>query len=162
MKWFVNGCKRMGNLLNGVSSVLLYSMMLLTVTDVVGRLFGHPVHQSYELSGIMGAMVIAFALPKTSLDRGNVAIDLLTAKMKSLPRKVLFILTRILNVALLIALTWFVFKKGYALAKTGAVYDVLQIETHYIIFVLAFAIFMLMLTFVADIFRGNEEEAQKQ
>jgi len=161
MGWFVNSCKRIGNWMNNISGVLLYCMMLLTVVDVVGRSVGKPVHQSYELSGILGAIVVAFALPKTSLDRGNIIIDILTAKMTKTPRKVLFVLTRTFNVALLAALTLFVFKKGYALSKTGTEYDVLHIGTYYIIYVLAFACFILMLTYVADIFRGNEEEAQE-
>jgi len=161
MGWFVHTCKRIGNWMNNASSVLLYCMMLLTVMDVVGRLFGKPVHQSYELSGILGALVIAFALPKTALDRGNVTIDVLMAKMTGTPKKVIFVLTRIFNIVLLAALSWFLFKKAYALSKTGTVYDVLQIGTFYTIYVLAFTCFILMLIFLADIFRGNQEEAQK-
>jgi len=161
MGWFVNTCKRIANWMHNTSSVLVYCMMLLTVADIIGRLLGKPVHQSYELTGILGTVVIAFTLPKTALDRGNVYIDFLTAKMTRTPKKVMFILTRILNIALLATLTWFIFKKGYALSKTGTVYDVLHIGTFYTVYILAFACFILMLIFVADVLRGNQEETQK-
>ncbi len=161
MGWFVNCCRRITGWMQNASSVLVYCMMLLTVTDIIGRLFGKPVHQSYELTGILGVLVLSFALPKTALDRGNVSIDVLTAKMSRTLKKGIFVLTRIFNIALLAVLTWFVFKKGYALSKTGTVYDVLHIGTFYTLYVLAFACFILMLVFIADIFSVQQEGAQK-
>jgi len=40
-------------------------MMLLTVSDVVGRAFGHPIMGTFEVVGFMLALVIGFAMPRS-------------------------------------------------------------------------------------------------
>lgn len=66
------------------ASIAVVVMMLLSTADVGLRLFGHPVPGSYELVGFLGTLVVSFALARTALERGNIAVDILVEK---LPRR---------------------------------------------------------------------------
>ena len=60
-------------------AVLLFAMMALTVTDVLGRyLFNAPVRGAAEVTELMLAGVVFLGLPAATLDRDHVAVDLLT------------------------------------------------------------------------------------
>ena len=45
-----------------VAAVLLGALVLLSGLNVFGRIFGHPIGGSYELSGFLGALIAALAI----------------------------------------------------------------------------------------------------
>ena len=146
--------------MNLASGAILFLMMMLTVTDVVGRYFGKPIVGSYELVSIIGATVIGLAIPKTSLDRGHVCIDLLTGRASEAVRNVLFVLTRIPGIALFAVLTWFLFLKGYALFKGGQVSPILQMPYYDLVWLLACCCLAECLVLLADIFGASNDQGE--
>jgi TRAP-type C4-dicarboxylate transport system permease small subunit len=58
--------------------------MLLTCADVVLRAFDRPIPGTYELVGYFGAVIVAFALAQTSVERGHIAVELFVDR---LPRR---------------------------------------------------------------------------
>lgn len=67
--------------LNALSGLAVVAMMVLTCADVLLRLFRHPITGTYEMVGYLGALVVAFALAKTALERGHIAVDFLVQKL---------------------------------------------------------------------------------
>ena len=55
-----------------VAGILLSVLVLLSGLNVLGRLGGHPISGSYELSGFLGALIAALALADTQRKRGHV------------------------------------------------------------------------------------------
>ena len=74
--------------LNGVSAAAVVFIMLLTCADVVMRLFGRPIPGTYELVGYFGAVIVAFAMAYTSVERGHIAVELLVDRLPRRPRHV--------------------------------------------------------------------------
>jgi TRAP-type C4-dicarboxylate transport system permease small subunit len=72
--------------LNGVSAAAVVFIMLLTCADVVMRLFGRPIPGTYELVGYFGAVIVAFALAWTSVERGHISVELLVDRLPAKPR----------------------------------------------------------------------------
>lgn len=95
-----------------IAGAALVSMMFLTVADVILRAFKHPILGTYELVGYLGALAIGFAIPQTSLDRGHVLMDFLTAKLKGLPSRLLYWLTRLLGIAVFAVIGWNLYLVG--------------------------------------------------
>ena len=58
-------------------AVALTAMMLLTVADVTGRFFKHPIFGSIEIVGFMAVIVMAAALPYTYKLDGHVGVEIL-------------------------------------------------------------------------------------
>ena len=155
---FVKICKRLGQLMNAISEVTVYLMMLLTVTDVTMRFFSKPILGSYELVSIIGAIVIAFALPKTSLEHGHVYVDFLLVKFSHAAQRITYVCTRIPSIAFFIALTLFLALKGRALYRAAEVTSTLQIPRYYLVYALAFCCLVECIVLVADIGMALEND----
>ena len=65
-----------------IAAVLLCALVLLSGLNVFGRIFGHPIGGSYELSGFLGALIAALALADTQRKRGHVELDMFTKQYK--------------------------------------------------------------------------------
>jgi TRAP-type C4-dicarboxylate transport system permease small subunit len=157
MRAFVKACKKLASWMNVIAGALIFLMMLLTVTDITLRYFGIPVLGTYELMAVAGAIVICYAIPKTSWDRGHIHVDLLIENRSEKVKKVIFVLTRIPGIALFIALTIFLFLKGYSSYSAAEVSLILRMPQYFISYVLAFACLVEALVLVADIFKVFSE-----
>ena len=75
---------------NWIAAGAIVAMMLLTSTDVILRFFRHPIPGTYEIVGLLGAVVVAFSLAYTSVEKGHIAVDFLVQKF---PRNVQLFIT---------------------------------------------------------------------
>jgi TRAP-type C4-dicarboxylate transport system permease small subunit len=163
MKWLLTCCEKASAWMNGVAAGMMFLMMMLTVVDVILRFFGKPILGSYELVSIVGATIIGLAIPKTSLDRGHVSVDVVMEKRSGTVKRVVFVLTRIPGIALFVTLTFFLAFKGYAAYRDGEVSSILQIPHQYLAYSLAAFCFMESLVLMFDIVgvccvEGKEEK----
>lgn len=78
---FIHG---LAHRLNWIAASAVVVIMVLITTDVVLRLFRHPIPGTYEIVGLMGTVIISFSLACTSMQKGHIAVDFLIQK---LPRK---------------------------------------------------------------------------
>lgn len=162
MRRLVRSLKRVGTAMNAISGVVVFFMMFLTVTDVVMRFFGKPILGSYELVSLLGAAVIGFAIPKTSLDRGHVYVDFLSVKWSEATQKTAFIITRIPSIAFFIALTAFLVLKGRSLYRVAEVTSILQIPRYLLVYLLAFCCLVECFVLIADIVRTFDDDGGQQ
>lgn len=75
--WFAQAARS----INYISCAAIVVMMLLTCSDVVLRLFRKPIPGVYELVGYLGAITVALALAYTSVEKGHIAVELLTERL---------------------------------------------------------------------------------
>ncbi|HOD36648.1 MAG TPA: TRAP transporter small permease [Syntrophales bacterium] len=71
--------------LNWAAAAAIVTMILLTVADVVLRLFRMPIPGTYEMVGFLGAFIIAFSLAYTASEKGHISVDVL---VQLFPRRV--------------------------------------------------------------------------
>jgi len=102
-----------------VAGVALAGSMFLTVADVFLRAFKSPIVGTYELVGLLGAVVIGFAIPQTSRVNGHVIMDFLTGKLPPAVQRTLHVLTRILAMAIFLIIAWNLFGLGADYRRTG-------------------------------------------
>ncbi|MBI5445304.1 MAG: TRAP transporter small permease [Deltaproteobacteria bacterium] len=102
-----------------VAAVALTTIMLLTVTDVFLRMFKHPILGTYEIVGFLAAWAIGFAIPQTSIDRGHVFMDFLTAKLPDWVNKILIPITRLIGMGLFAMVAYELYKMGNDLKASG-------------------------------------------
>jgi hypothetical protein len=72
--------------INRVSAAAVVFIMLLTCADVVMRLFDRPIPGTYELVGYFGAVIVAFAMACTFVERGHISVELLVDRLPARPR----------------------------------------------------------------------------
>jgi TRAP-type transport system small permease protein len=62
--------------LTGLVAVVMFSMMMLTTIDVVGRALGRPIKGSFEIVTFMLAILIFCALPLVTWDEKHIKVNL--------------------------------------------------------------------------------------
>jgi TRAP-type C4-dicarboxylate transport system permease small subunit len=160
MRAFVAGCRKLTAIMDAAAEVFLVIMLMLTVLDVCMRVFNRPIVGTYELVAVAGAMVIGFAVPRTSWERGHVSVDFLMENRSSAVKNGFFIATRITGSILFALLSWNLLQKGIHLYKTGEVSLTLHIPYYPAAYGLALCFFVECLTLVADIFRTASGDGQ--
>ncbi|MDY6906322.1 MAG: TRAP transporter small permease [Thermodesulfobacteriota bacterium] len=142
---------RVAALLNYLSASAVAAMMILTTADVILRFFRCPIPGTYEIVGFLGAIVVAFALASTSMNRGHIAVDFLVAKLPEkaarwIERGNVFICT-----GMFFILTWYLFRYAADIRKAGEVSMTLQMPIFPFIYGVGAGCAVLCLVFVVQI-----------
>ena len=151
MKQLFSVQKGMFGLLKFIGGTALTAMMLLTVTDVIGRFFKHPVFGSVELVGFLAVIVAAAALPQTYKKNAHVGVEIFVRILPSKARVWMDLSTRTLTLVLFCLIAWQMFIYSGDLKETGEVSMNLEFPVHCIVYVLAGALSVFALTIVQSI-----------
>lgn len=128
---------RISDLLRSAGALALTLMMLITVADVTGRFFKHPIFGSVELVGFLAVVVAAAALPHTYKVGGHVGVEIITRLFPRKIRLLLDLFTRTLTLILFSMAAWQMFVYAKDLQQAGEVSMNLEFPLYYIILVLA-------------------------
>ena len=153
MEGFLNKIKRVSQFLNIIAGISLTLLMLLTITDVVLRLFKRPIVGTYELVAFSGAVVIGFSMPLTSFIRQHIFVDFFILKFSQKARDIFNIVTRCLVFGLFFLVGWNMLKYARDLQKSGEVSLTLQMPFYPIAYGVGVCCFILCLVFVGDIMK---------
>ena len=134
-----------------VSGLTLAFMLLFTLTDVVMRAFGKPIVGDYEIISFLGAVVVGFAIPYTSLLKGHVIVDFLIEKLPKNVSDGMQVATRIMGIALFLWIGWNFVDMSLDLIKSKEVTPVFRLPYYPISLGLAFACLIQCLVFVSEI-----------
>lgn len=155
---FVNALAEKVNL---VAAFAVAFIMLLTVGDVAGRLFGNPIPGTFELVGFVGSVIISFSLPYTSVQNGHISVDILMVKMPWLVRVVVYAVNALVSLALFAVVTWQSAVYAHSLRLSGEVSPTLQMPVYPFIYGVAVGCGMLCVVLFVEFlrqFKGAEIE----
>ncbi len=136
-----------------ISGITLAFMLLFTMTDVVMRAFGKPIVGDFEIISFLGAVVIGFALPYTSLYRGHVIVDFFIELLPKRVRDWVEIATRIIGILLFLWISWNFILMSFDLMETHTVTPVFRLPYYPISFGLSFCCLVLCFSLFSQIMR---------
>ncbi|MEW6672666.1 MAG: TRAP transporter small permease [Thermodesulfobacteriota bacterium] len=110
-----------------VAGLSLVAMMLVTVGEMVSRMFGKPMAGTIEVIAWLAALTTAFALGYTQMHQGHVSIDLFTSRLSSRTRAMVNIAVYSVSAALFMIITWHVFKHAGVLKRTGSLSETMRV-----------------------------------
>jgi TRAP-type C4-dicarboxylate transport system permease small subunit len=114
------------NILAAVAALAIVTMILVTCVDVVGRRLGYPLKGTYDIVELLGAVMIAGAMPYTTAYRGHVAIEFVVQVLPHRGRVVLDLFVRSASMCMFGFLTWRFIEYGRELKASGQVTLTLQ------------------------------------
>lgn len=158
MKIILASVHKLSKILNSISSFALVAIMVLTCADVVLRIFKRPITGTYEIVGLLGAVVIGFGIPITSWIRGHIYVDFLTQKLPQERRNVVNIFTRLLGIGLFFIAGWNLIIVGMDLYHTGEVTLTRQLPFYPVAYGLAVSCFVQCFVLICDILKIVGEE----
>lgn len=130
----------------------LVGMMMLTVADVIGRKFGHPIFGSVELVGFMATLAVAFALPYTHQVRAHIGVEVLVQMLSPKTQTIIELCTHIVSLVLFVIVSWQMFLYADTIQKSGTVSMSLQLPEYIIIYAVAWCFLVFSLVILKDIF----------
>jgi TRAP-type C4-dicarboxylate transport system permease small subunit len=104
-----------------IAGAALVCLMLLTVSDVILRVFGRPITGIYDITELLGGIIIGFAIPFAGWKKVHVYVEFLRAKVSLRFEKVLKTISSCLGIFLFLLLGWNLILHGINLHKAGEV-----------------------------------------
>ena len=150
----INGLAR---LMYWIAGSALAGIMFLTVADVILREFKKPIVGTYEIVSLLGAIVIGFAIPQTSVEKGHVLMDFLTEKLSFGGQRVFHFLSRILAIITFLIIGWNLWGVGNDLKSTAQVSLTLKIPEFPVAYGISLCCFIECLVLAADLILKKEE-----
>ena len=107
-------------LIEPLVSIALFFMMALTFADVIGRyIFNNPITGALELTEFFMAIVIFLGLVLLTAEEGHVTVDLLDSFMSDKVKAIQKIIINIINLAIMIVISWQLWVKAGEAAGYG-------------------------------------------
>ena len=151
MNTYDNIIKGLSRFMYWIAGAALTGMMFLTVADVFLRYFKLPILGTYEIVSLLGAVVIGFAIPQTSIDRGQVLMDFFTGRLPSVIQRFLHVLTRLLGMGTFLIIGWNLIAMGNDLQKTNQVSLTLGIPEYPVAYGVGLCCFIECLVLLSDL-----------
>ena len=155
MDWLGRFIRKLSQGLNWVAMVAIAIMMFMVCVDVALRPLGFPLVGSYEISGLLGAVAISFALAKVTLEKGHVAVELLMKRTRPSVQRGMNKITQALSLGLFVLISWQSMKYGRALAESGEVSMTIGLPFYPVVFGIAVTSAVVALVIAIDLFRGK-------
>ncbi len=142
------------------ASVILFSMMIVTFVDVIGRYgFNRPLRGAFEGTELMLLVLIFAGLPLVSHADEHVTMDFIDHMVGPAARKVIAALAQLVCAATLLGLSWLVWVKAGKIAAYGDTTDVLKILLAPFVYFMAAMIALSGLIHAWRIFRPGKASA---
>lgn len=110
-----------------MAGISLVAMVLVTVGEMVFRMFGKPMAGTVETIGWLAAVTTAFALGYTQIHQGHVSIDLFTRRLGPLLQVMVNMLVYLASTVLFVIVTWNVFRHAGVLRETGSLSETMKV-----------------------------------
>jgi TRAP-type C4-dicarboxylate transport system permease small subunit len=87
-------------------SIFLLVVVLIVVTNVVIRFFGHMIPGHYELVSLITVISVAFTLSYTAIHKGHIAMNILVSRLSQRNQIIMGAFTTIVSIAVWAAIAW--------------------------------------------------------
>ncbi|PKL38512.1 MAG: TRAP transporter small permease [Spirochaetae bacterium HGW-Spirochaetae-1] len=135
---------------NWISALSIALMMVITVIDVILRLFRCPIPGTYDVVGLLGALTISFSLGYTSIEKGHISVDFI---MQKFPEKIKMTVNTVNNLIATVffaVAAWQSMLYAMNLRDTGEVSLTLQIPTYPFVMGVSAGCLLLCLVLIAE------------
>ena len=130
----------------------IIAMMLLVVSNVIGRLFDMPVVGTFELVELMGAIVVAGVLAYTALMKRHVAVELVVKRLAPRTQGITGVITALISTVLVFIIAWQAIMIGHRAWLNGHVSDLLEIPIAFFAYFIGCGLAVLGLVFLREVF----------
>lgn len=147
--------------LNWAAGGALVAMMLLACGNMITRVPGYPIKGTYELVGFFAALVAAFALGYTQLQKGHTRVDILTSRLPLRAQVIIDIIVHFFSMVLFVLLTWRVAVFARSYWSAGEVSETLNIIFYPFTYGVALSCAFIALVLLLDFLKSLAQAVKK-
>lgn len=148
--------------LAAIAGLSLIAMVLVTVGEMIFRMFGRPMAGTVEMIGWLAAVTTAFALGYTQVYRGHVSIDLFTQRLGQKTQALLSLLVHLIASALFVIVTWHVFQHARVLCQTGSLSETMKVIVYPWVYLVSLGCAGLTLALCVDFLKAGRKLFRSQ
>jgi TRAP-type C4-dicarboxylate transport system permease small subunit len=137
-----------------IAGTSLVAMVVVTVGEMVLRMFGKPMAGTVETIGWLSALTTAFALGYTQIHRGHVSIDLFTRRLGTLLQAMVSMLVYLASAVLFVIVTWNVFRHAGVLRESGSLSETMKVIVYPWVYLVSLGCAGLTLALIVDFFKS--------
>jgi TRAP-type C4-dicarboxylate transport system permease small subunit len=137
-----------------MAGISLVAMVLVTVGEMVFRMFGKPMAGTVETIGWLSAVTTAFALGYTQIHQGHVSIDLFTRRLGPLMQVTVSMLVYLVSTVLFVIVTWNVFRHAGVLRETGSLSETMKVIVYPWVYMVSVGCAGLTLALIVDFLKS--------
>ncbi len=160
MKKLFGVVRMLSRVMYWISCAALVCIVGLTVLDVTLRKLGKPIDFTFELVVFLAAIVIGFALPQTSLEKGHVVMEFLTVKLSPDWKKALNVATRCVGIITFFIIGWNIIRAGNHFMAVGQTSAILNIPEFPVAYGVGACCFVECFVLVFELIQPPEEARQ--
>ena len=138
-------------ILRGGAGLSLLGMVFLTCGDVVGGIFGYPILGSEEVVGLMGTLLLAFALPVTHREKGHVGVEILYRHFPEKMKKAFDIGICLASSCFFLLAAWQSYLYAADIKRVGHVSATIQFPIHYVVYGVFLGCLVLAIVILAEL-----------
>ena len=135
--------------LNWQAVVGLAAMSLLTAIDVIAaKIFHAPIVWAYEVTGLLGLVIVFFAVAYTQKIRGHIEIEFVSMRLPVSVQKISAAIAALLGMAVFAFMSWQMFDFALSLQAAGRITPIQKIPLSPFAFASTFcfvAVFLVLL-----------------
>ncbi len=136
------------------AGISLVAMVLVTVGEMVFRMFGKPMVGTVETIGWLSAVTTAFALGYTQIHQGHISIDLFTRRLGPLLQVMVSMLVYLASTVLFVIVTWNVFRHAGVLRETGSLSETMKVIVYPWVYLVSLGCAGLTLALIVDFLKS--------
>ena len=140
---------------------VLVAMMLLACSNMIARIPGYPIKGTYELVGFFAAIVAAFALGYTQLQKGHTRVDILTSRLPLRAQVIIDTIIHFFSLVIFALLSWRVAVFAGSYWKAGEVSETLNIIFYPFTYAVALGCAFICLVLLLDFLRTLAQAVKK-
>lgn len=151
----------LNRLLGFTAALVMFTMMMVTFVDVVGRGFDYPLPGGFEITEFLLASLIFLGLPLVTAEASHVEVDLLDSMTPHWFKQFQTVFIGIINVGAIGLLSWLMWQFAFRTYKYNDTTAVLEIPYAGLTFLMAICCTLATLALVVMLFTGRTRLTNK-
>lgn len=141
--------------LNWLAAIAVIVVMLIVCANVIGRgFFAKPVKGTVEIVGLLGGVIIAWAISYTQIIKGHIRIDLLMERFPSRFQHIVDSVMYLMTFLLFCIISWQTIVFARAKSETGELSEVLKMPITPFAYVVAIGCIALTMVLLLDLVKS--------
>ena len=148
--------------LNWVTVAGLAVMSLLTAADVIAaKVFHVPIVWAYEVTGLLGLIIVFFAVAYTQKVRGHIEIEFVSMRLPVPVQKISAAIVALLGMAVFAFMSWQMFDFALSLQAAGRITPIQRIPLSPFAYASTFCFVVVFLVLLLQFFQALVEVFRK-
>jgi TRAP-type C4-dicarboxylate transport system permease small subunit len=156
MSRFEDFVRRLSKSVNRVSQVAVVGLMVIIVLNVLLRKLGlHTAWlQAFDIIGLLGLIVISFALAHTAVQKGHISIEVLVTRFPQRAQGIIGTITGILSLGIFSVISWQCFELANRYRERNITTMTAHIPIYPFVYMMAFCIGVLCLVILVELIKS--------